>query len=101
MKKPKFEIVHTDAGWHSRLRAGNGRIVWNTEVYTTRRTAAFAIDTIARMFSPTSQVWLSTVRIGSSVSTDLRYGSEGHSMWSNAHKVPVRDVDERTAGGSR
>ena len=91
----RFEIVRTDAGWHSRFRAANNRIVWTTEVYATRRAAVFAIDGMARVFSPTGQVWLSTVRIAGVVSTDLRFGSEGHSMWSTAHRVPVREIDER------
>lgn len=42
----RFEIVHTDAGWHTRFRASNGRIVFVTEVYTRRRAAVNAITSI-------------------------------------------------------
>ena len=37
-------VVGTDAGYHSRLRAGNGRITWTTEVYTRRKAALDAIE---------------------------------------------------------
>ena len=40
----RFEIVRTDAGWHSRFRAANGRIVWSTEVYTRERACLRAIE---------------------------------------------------------
>jgi uncharacterized protein YegP (UPF0339 family) len=42
-RRPRYEIVRTDAGWHARFRASNGRIVWTTEVYTRRRDARNAI----------------------------------------------------------
>lgn len=40
----RFDIVRTDAGWHARLLAGNGRIVWVTESLTRRRAAVRAIE---------------------------------------------------------
>lgn len=67
---PRFEIVRTDAGHHARLRAGNGEVVWVTEVYTRRAPAQNAVGVLARVFrSPTD------------------YAPAG---------VEVRDVDERT-----
>lgn len=41
-----FEVVRTEAGWHARFRAANGRIVWTTEPYTRRRAALAAIESI-------------------------------------------------------
>ena len=91
----RFEVVRTDAGYHSRWVAANGQTVWVTESYKQRRTAVFAIDSIARQFSPTKQAWISFVRIGNVWSTDLRYGSEQHTNYGNAHRIEVRYVDER------
>lgn len=71
MITPRFEIVRTDAGWHSRFRAANAEPVWSTEVYTRRETAHEAIGVLAKAFSP----GLVTLR------------------WKDA--VPIRDVDER------
>ena len=47
-RQPRFEIVRTDADqpWHARFRAANGRIVWVTENYRRRDSAAAAIDSI-------------------------------------------------------
>jgi uncharacterized protein YegP (UPF0339 family) len=45
-REPRFEIVRTDAGWHARFRAANGRIVWTTEVYARRGKAVNAIQLI-------------------------------------------------------
>lgn len=42
----RFEVVRTDAGWHGRFVAANGRIVWWTETYTRRRGALRAIELI-------------------------------------------------------
>ena len=42
-RQPRFEVVRTDAGWHARFIAANGRIVWWTETYTRRRGAVNAI----------------------------------------------------------
>ena len=46
MKRPRFEVVRTDAGWHARFVAANGRIVWTTEVYERERAARRAIAII-------------------------------------------------------
>jgi uncharacterized protein YegP (UPF0339 family) len=45
-RDPRFEIVRTDAGWHARFRASNGRIVWTTETYQGNRRAVHAIELI-------------------------------------------------------
>lgn len=42
----RFEVVRTDAGWHSRFVAGNNKTVWTTEVYTRRRAAVSAIESL-------------------------------------------------------
>jgi uncharacterized protein YegP (UPF0339 family) len=94
----RFEVVRSDAPqpWHARFRAANGRIVWATETYAKRDSAINAITALARLFSPTSQVWLSHVYIAGDLSgIDLRFGSGGHSTWPNAHRLKVRYVDER------
>lgn len=89
-REPRFELVHTDAGWHSRFRAGNGRIVWATEVYPRSIAALRAVGALAHHLSPTHQLWVETKQ------PEVRYGSEGHDTYSTAHRIPVRVVDERT-----
>ena len=42
----RFEIVRTRAGYHARFRAGNGRIVWWTEVYGKRIAAVRAVELV-------------------------------------------------------
>lgn len=74
MRRPRFEIVQANVGWHGRFRAKNGRIVWVTEVYERRRAALAAISLIAE-FEPGP--WPLTARAG-------RFG-----------RIEVRDVDER------
>ena len=39
-RKPRFEVVRSDAGWFARFVGANGRKVWQTEVYA-RPLAAF------------------------------------------------------------
>lgn len=77
-RAPRFEVVRTDAGWHARFRAANGRIVWATEVYTRR---VGAEDAVALLAIPHDA---RLTRVGVRTITD---------------KVPpieVRTVDERT-----
>lgn len=71
----RFEVVRTDAGWHARFRAANGRMVWTTEVYT-RRTEAFRA------------IYL--------VSQSRPYDVQGDWFISSRHGVrEVRVIDER------
>lgn len=42
-RQPRFEVVRTSAGWHTRLIATNGQIVLTSEVYTRKRAAFRAI----------------------------------------------------------
>lgn len=42
-RRPRFEIVRGDHGWHARFRAANGRIVWVTETYRRRAAAERAV----------------------------------------------------------
>lgn len=44
MNEVKFEIVRTDAGYHSRIKGGNGETVWVTESYVDSRDAENAIQ---------------------------------------------------------
>lgn len=46
MSEERFEIIRTNAGWHTRFIAGNGKTVWTTEVYKRRRAAIAAIELI-------------------------------------------------------
>jgi uncharacterized protein YegP (UPF0339 family) len=82
----RFEIVHTEAGWHARVRAANAEITWSTEVYTTYSAAVDAVVNLAELFSYDGRVWLDAH--GITVAGD---GSELGSKIS----VPVVAIDER------
>ena len=45
-RKPRWELVTTDAGHHVRFRSSNGRIVVSSEVYRRRRDALRAIEIV-------------------------------------------------------
>ena len=94
----RFEVVRTDAEqpWHVRYRAANGKVQFTSENYTRRHRAVWAIANLAHAFSPTGQVWINNTRQGSDWSSEVRYGSEGHSMYMTAHVLEIREVDERT-----
>lgn len=49
-RMPRWEIVRTDAGFHARFRASNGRVIVSSEVYGRRTAAAHAIKVVAREF---------------------------------------------------
>lgn len=83
---PTYEIVRTDAGWHTRFRAINGRIVWTTEVYTRRRAALNAI----RSINAIHYAWVEDGHLVSLASRDS-WNKVNHGI---AHVV---DVDEREA----
>ena len=78
-RKPRFEIVRTDAEWHARFRAANGRIVWTTETYTRRGKVVAAVELICN-----DALYLSPFQ----AHPEIAFGSVG--------LVEVRDVDERT-----
>lgn len=80
MSAARFEVVRTAAGWHARFRAANGRIVWWTETYTTRRRCLNAVGLIAK---PLDAVVTSV-------------GVRCIAFHSHT-PVEVRDVDEREA----
>jgi uncharacterized protein YegP (UPF0339 family) len=42
----KWEVVRTDAGWHLRMKAGNGEIILSTETYNERRDAVHALNLV-------------------------------------------------------
>ena len=76
---PRFEVVHSDAGFHARFRASNGRIVWFTESYKRRRNAFMAVTSIAKPYFRPHHLW-------------------EHAAWHVTEGLlEVRDVDERTA----
>lgn len=81
----RFEIVRTDDGHHARFVAANGRIVWATEVYTRRRAAKNAIESL---IDPFIGCWV-----------DPTSGQVEHRVdsWNkrDAVLIEVRDVDER------
>lgn len=83
---PTYEIVRTDAGWHTRFRATNGRIVWTTEIYTRRRGALAAI----RSINAIHYAWVEYGGLCSLASRD----SWNKTNYPIAH---IRDVDEREA----
>lgn len=85
MSAARFEVVRTDAGWHSRFRAGNGQIVWATEPYTRRRAAVRAVELI----------------VGAPVRVS-RYAEWPEVDWAGNRVEPteVRDVDERSGGAA-
>lgn len=71
----RFEVVHTDAGWHARFRATNGELVWWTETYTRRNAAVLAVHQIAKPI----------------ISTPWEHGV----MVERHGAVEVREVDDR------
>lgn len=93
---PTYEIVRTDAGWHTRFRATNGQIVWTTEVYTRRASAIAAIESINGIhfcwidnqadYDRKTKTWHAGVvrRVDS---------------WNKTNRTiaKIRDIDERTA----
>jgi uncharacterized protein YegP (UPF0339 family) len=81
LRLARFEIVHTDAGWHARYRAhGNLRIVWTTESYVRRRAAVAAIEEIA----------------GQPI-TSSPFADHPEVRWHTDYPLEVRDIDEREA----
>jgi uncharacterized protein YegP (UPF0339 family) len=91
----RFEIVRTDAGWHSRFRAANGRVVWSTEVYARRTTALEAIRSTARAMSPTARIWVANAYLsGRPDGSTIKFGHPSDN-YGTAHAIEVRDVDER------
>lgn len=100
MSAARFEIVRTDAEqpWHARFRASNGKVQFVSENYTRRSRALAAIANLARTFSPTEQVWISTTRQGRSVSSEIRYGvTPPTDTYTTARRLEVRDIDAREA----
>ena len=97
-RQPRFEIVRGDHGYWARFIAANGRTVWVTETYTTRRAAARAISGMARAMSPAVRIWFAWTWItrNSNSASELRFGHPGDT-YATAHRIEVRHIDERTA----
>lgn len=67
-RKPRWEIVRTDAGWHARYVTSNGKTIVSSEVYTRRENAVRAM-------------WI------------VRDDAIAH--YESRRDVEVRDIDER------
>lgn len=81
MSSPRFEVVHTKAGFHARFITANGRTQWWTESYLRRRNAVAAIELIC----------------GAPVLTSP-FAEHPEVMWAGNCVTPteVHDIDERT-----
>jgi uncharacterized protein YegP (UPF0339 family) len=78
-RRPRFEVVHSDAGFHVRFRTSNGQILFTSEVYKRRRAAHRAILILAgrpALYFSKFQDW-----------PEVDFGRHG--------LVEVRQVDER------
>jgi len=92
---PTYEIVRTDAGWHVRFRATNGRVVWTTEVYTRRRSALAAIRSINEIH----YAWVETFWWDDIKAMGLGLCSlASRNSWEKRNNAiaRIRDIDERT-----
>ena len=79
MTSPRFEVVHTKAGFHARFITANGRTQWWTESYNRRRNAVAAIELIC----------------GAPVLTSP-FADHPEVMWAGiSQPTEVRDIDER------
>ena len=87
-RQPRFEIVRTDAGWHARFIAANGRVVWTTEVYRHRGGAIKAINVLGGIVGAPQHVR----KFHEAGVRDVGYGVEIE--W-HADLLEVRDIDER------
>lgn len=81
MSAPRFELVHTDAGFHARTIAANGEPILTSEVHPRREDARNAIRVTAQLFSV----------------TPVFFDQVGGVMYVHAAgmRVELRDVDER------
>lgn len=78
----RFEIVRSDAGFHMRFRASNGRIIASSEVYNRRRAALRAVEVIcdAEVYYSPFQDW-----------PEIQWGR-------SREMAEIREVDERAGG---
>jgi uncharacterized protein YegP (UPF0339 family) len=85
-----IEIVRTDAEqpWHVRLVAGNGQVVWHTENYADRDSAASAVAVAAEAFGI-------TMNRPPSTPDDDTDGLLGEAPDGRVYAYPFRFVDER------
>lgn len=68
MTGERVDVVRTAAGWHGRVVAGNGEIVWTTEVLSSPGNVGVAIGVLAGIAAETEWNYL-----------DERYPTSGQS----------------------
>jgi uncharacterized protein YegP (UPF0339 family) len=93
---PTYEIVRTNAGWHTRFRAINGQVVWTTEVYTRRRGALAAIRSINSIhYAWVEDFWWDDIQARGLGLCSL----ESRDSWNKTNYpiARIRDIDERGA----
>ena len=98
-REPRFEVVHTDAGWFARFVASNGQKVWQTEVYQRRRAAGRAIEVVVGLFG----YWIRDGRVVTNQPTFtyqatppvVTTSSSSMILAPASRSIEVREVDER------
>ena len=93
----RFELVRTDAGWHTRFVSRNGRVILSSEVYQRKSSAKNGLWSLAEGFSPTGQVWFDEGPYTPDSKATIRTGFIQGAGFHNAHRIPVRVVDERVS----
>lgn len=94
-RAPRFELVRRDAGWFWRFIASNGKTLCHSETYKQKRSALNALDSLARSFSSTDQVWIDEGPWTPDSRACVAIGSEDRRHFGVAHRVTLRVVDER------
>lgn len=82
---PRWEVVRTDAGWHTRFVSRNGRMTTDSEVLSSARNAVRNIE--ATVGSPV---------LRSPFRSPDALGEVQHGHGPTLRLIEVRDVDERT-----
>ena len=81
----RIEVVHSDAGWFARVRAANGRKVWQTEIYSRRWGATRAVLVLVHLLNPGADVRIDVDGVRVTVPD-----GPGESL------IPVVELDDRT-----
>jgi uncharacterized protein YegP (UPF0339 family) len=86
-RQPRFEIVRSDAGWFARVRGGNSRKVWQSEVYTRETAALNAFRVLGDLFGA-GRAHVNDTALHVTTFTD------GNGV--GVLVLPIRAIDERT-----